>query len=273
MRFHNWLGISLLIHAAVVLPFMFHAFSVPPPTARGVTLDLELFGMLSDRIEEESDSLKTPEIPSAPPEQEPLTELEKPPFLLLEEPLPELVTSALDSPVEYIEEPLQLATVVESQTLSINAGPAMSAESASGDSGVFLPRSESGIGSVGGTGKGADGSVPAGVSGETTRRGRTGDADIINRYTYMVARRLQSNLVYPASMRRKGIEAMTVVVFTVTKSGEIKDGSLEVRTGSGYKEMDENALKSVRLSVPFDVPPRELTLSIELVFEVGRSRR
>ena len=30
---------------------------------------------------------------------------------------------------------------------------------------------------------------------------------------------------------------------------------------------------SFRLSAPFDVPPSELTLAIELVFEVGHSRR
>ena len=239
-----------------------------------MTLDLELFGMLlSDRVEEEPGSLEVPDIPSVQPEPDSLPELETPSIFLSGDPLPEPVTTALDLPVEYIAEPMQPTPVVESPALSAIAGPAMSAESASEDSGVFLTRSESSIGSVRGTNNGTGGGDAAGGNGKTTRRGRTSDANDINRYTSKVARRLQSNLVYPASMRRKGIEAVAVVVFTIAKSGEIKDDSLGVRTGSGYKEIDKNALKSVRLGAPFDVPPRELTLAIELVFEVGRSRR
>ena len=92
-------------------------------------------------------------------------------------------------------------------------------------------------------------------------------------YTSGVARRLQANLVYPEKMRRNGIDAVTTIIFTVTASGQIKRDSLKVRKSSGYKEMDENALKAARESVPFAAPPREMTLVIDVAFEVGRLRR
>jgi protein TonB len=88
-----------------------------------------------------------------------------------------------------------------------------------------------------------------------------------------VANRLQSNLVYPEKMRRQGIEAVTTIAFTVMESGQIRRNSLEVRKSSGYREMDDNALRAARESAPFDKPPKEMALVIAVAFEVERARR
>jgi len=262
MRFNRYIGISLLIHAAVLLPFVFHAFSTPQPKARELKLDLELFDMLSDREVEEKQMAGVPELPPAP---KPKPKPEETPVKPQDEPIP--VTAAVELPAEFMEEPTEQA--IESPVVIPVAVPvAVASADVSGGSGVFLPAS--GIGTGGG---GSGGNDAINRRGETLRRGRAGDADPLSLYTARVARRLQSNLIYPEKMRRKGIEAVTTIIFTVTAEGQIKKDSLKVRKSSGYGEMDDNALKAARESAPFDEPPKEMTLVIDVAFEVGRSRR
>ena len=281
MRFYKWAGISLLIHAAVVLPFMFTVSSAPPPKAREARLEMELFDMVSVREKEEPREAETetsnipdmPDVPApAPPEPKP----EAQPAPLPDEPEPVAVIE--EPPVELADEPQpQQESVAENPVMLPDAGPVAGyavglaadtgAAGAPDGAGVFLPLAGGGVG--GGTGK-VDGNDAVDRSQESLRRQQAEETDRLNRYTSMVARRLQANLVYPANMRRKGVEAATTIAFTVTGSGEIRADSLRVRTSSGYKEMDDNALRAARESAPFDKPPKELTLVIELAFEVGR---
>jgi protein TonB len=266
----RWIGISLLMHAAVILPLMLPVFSTPPPKDRVVKLDLELFNMLSDREVEEQRTAGVPELPPGhAPKPKPEPSPEEPPVQLPDEPMPEPV-AAVELPAELMEEPPE--PFIESPVAIPVAGQvaATSSSDIAGGSGVFLPSTGTGAG-IGGGGSG--GRDAADQRGETIRRGRAGDADPLSMYTSRVARRLQSNLVYPEKMRRKGIEAVTTIIFTVTGSGEIKKDSLKVRKSSGYAEMDDNALKAARASAPFDEPPKEMTLVIDVAFEVGRSRR
>ena len=280
MRFYKWLGISLLIHAVVVLPLMLAAFSAPPPKPREVKLEMELFDMASIREMEETREAEAPDIPDVPAPAQPEPEAEAPPPPFLEEP----EYAAAELPVEPMDEPPQPEPVVENPVIMPDSGPAPgsamglvaeTAAGAPGGAGVFLPLAGGG----GGSGIGGGGGSGVGVKDaadrrqEALRREQADEADRLNRYTSMVARRLQANLVYPANMRRKGVEAATTIAFTVTESGQIKRDSLQVRKSSGYREMDDNALRAVRESAPFDKPPRELALVIELAFEVGRSRR
>ena len=255
-----------MIHAAVMLPFVFQAFSAHPPKSRDVRLDLELFGMLSDREVEEKQMAGVPELPLAPAPK-PKPKPEEPPVKPPAEPIP--VTAAVELPAEFMEE--RTEQIIESPVVIPVALPVAVASASDGSigSGVFLTSAGTGTGGGGGNG----GSDTVNQRGETPRRGRAGDADPISLYTARVAHRLQSNLVYPEKLRRKGIEAVTTIIFTVMESGQIKRDSLKVRKGSGYGEMDDNALKAARESAPFDKPPKEMTLVIDVAFEVGRSRR
>jgi hypothetical protein len=42
--------------------------------------------------------------------------------------------------------------------------------------------------------------------------------------------------------------------------------SLKIVAGSGQAKLDESALKTIRASVPFDPPPREMTVAIAVAF-------
>jgi len=246
---------------------MFSKLSAPRANLRDIKLDLELFGMLSDREIEEKLMAGPPELP---PGSKPEAEPEEPPVPPPDEPLPEPVAAVMDIPLETEEYPLEPDPLpaVESPVVIPAARTVVetAAAGAAPGSGVFQPSTETGIG-----GGGSGGRDAVNQRGET--RGRAGEGDAVSLYTARVARRLQSNLVYPEKMRRNGIEAATTIVFTVTELGQIKKDSLQVRKSSGYKEMDDNALRAARDSAPFGEPPKEMTLVIDVAFEVGRSRR
>ena len=268
MRFNGWIAVSLLIHAAVVLPFMISAFSPPSPKAGVARLDLELFGMLSDREAEEEPADGLPELPPGPkPKPEPEPEPEEPPVQPPDELLPEPAAELPIETEEYLPDPDPIPAA-ESAVMIPAARPVFeTAEEVTGNS-AAVPFTE-GIDIGGGGGSG--GRDAAGAQGKTS--GSAGAADALSLYTARVARRLQANLVYPEKMRRNGIEAVTTIIFTVNGSGQIIRDSLKVRKSSGYKEMDDNALKAARESAPFDKPPKEITLVIDVAFEVGRFRR
>ena len=62
-----------------------------------------------------------------------------------------------------------------------------------------------------------------------------------------------------------------MVRFTITTRGELR--SLEVRTSSRTKALDEAAMEAVRNAAPFPAPPRHLfkgdiPLELAIVFEL-----
>lgn len=94
------------------------------------------------------------------------------------------------------------------------------------------------------------------------------DLEVIKRkYMARVAKRIQTNLVYPQEVREHGVEGITTIAFTITTSGDIQGGSLRVVKSSGYATLDSNALRSARNSAPFEEPPGEQNVVIDVSFE------
>jgi protein TonB len=60
------------------------------------------------------------------------------------------------------------------------------------------------------------------------------------------------------------------VSFTILASGQIRPETLKIVTSSGQPRLDGGALKTIRASVPFDPPPKEITIAIAVDF--GRKR-
>lgn len=98
------------------------------------------------------------------------------------------------------------------------------------------------------------------------------DADKTREYLARLGKRLQANLVYPEEMRKKGMEGVSWISFTIMQSGEIREGSLRVHKSSGHAVFDSGALKTARVSAPFEKPPKELTISIGVSFDVMTAR-
>ncbi len=76
-----------------------------------------------------------------------------------------------------------------------------------------------------------------------------------------------SYLRYPPVARRMGWEGTVRVRFTLTPEGKVED--LEVEESSGYRILDESALRAVlKASGSFPKPKREVTLVIPIVFKL-----
>jgi TonB family protein len=97
---------------------------------------------------------------------------------------------------------------------------------------------------------------------------QSSDADLLNAYISALARRVDSHLIYPNEVKKKRLQGVTQVSFVVTDAGEIKPGSLEIKRSSGSALLDSNAEKTILALVPFQKPPREMTIALEIEFTV-----
>ena len=68
------------------------------------------------------------------------------------------------------------------------------------------------------------------------------------------------------------MEGVSWISFTIMQSGEIREGSLRVHKSSGHAVFDSGAVKSARVSAPFEKPPKELSVNIGVSFDVKTAR-
>jgi protein TonB len=80
-------------------------------------------------------------------------------------------------------------------------------------------------------------------------------------YARRLAKKLQSRI-----HSDEGRKASATVFFVILSNGQLRPDSLKIVTSSGEPHLDASALKSVRASLPFDPPPREMALTIVLDF-------
>lgn len=240
MRFYHWLGVSLLLHSTLTVPFIVSALPAPERANRN-KLAIELYGMIADRqqVEKRRAGVAIPK--PAPRVVRQQTQVKKP-----------------EQPPPVAPQPVVAEWPAEEQSADKTASGADQATA------VFVP--------VPGP-SGSGGTADADQRAQSLGSGRQG-ADRMSIYTATVARRLQANLVYPEEMRKKGVEAVAIIAFTITASGDIKGGIVRIKKSSGYAALDASAVKSARVSAPFQKPPREITLGIAVSFEVesGRGR-
>jgi TonB family protein len=78
-------------------------------------------------------------------------------------------------------------------------------------------------------------------------------------YAKIVRARLLQNWDYPASARENLIEGKLLVLFTLTKEGQLAD--FRILEPSGARILDEEALRTIRAAAPFPPFPASLGLS------------
>lgn len=258
LRFYQWMGVSLLLHVVAVSPFTLPVFRTQALRYDN-RLDLELFGIVSDRQQEEKRKAGNPASPAPPvvmKKGEPARPARGAPPAMEEAMLPAPEPLLMESPV--LEQPAFEQKDLEKSLLAL-VGSMGTGEG--GRNTVFVSRStEVSSGGSGGTDDVNLVAISLGL--------HHGKVDRIGAYTAMVARRLQENLIYPKEIRKKGVEGLVTIVFTITEEGTIKGNRVRVRTSSGYTSLDNGAMESARASEPFAKPPKELTLAIEVSFEM-----
>jgi len=68
-------------------------------------------------------------------------------------------------------------------------------------------------------------------------------------YYELLSLSIRHNVVYPREAIQKGERGIAYLVFTLERTGELRD--LVLRKGTGSKLLDEASLRAVRLSAPF----------------------
>jgi periplasmic protein TonB len=96
------------------------------------------------------------------------------------------------------------------------------------------------------------------------------EADRLNEYVKRLSKKVQSSLVYPDEGRKTGLQGNAKVSFTIGGDGQIKPGTLTLVVSSGQPKLDESALATARGCAPFEPPPREITIAVDVRY--GRKK-
>ena len=234
-----WSGtaVSLAIHACIVLPIVTWMLNAPHATYRSSNrLNVEVVGIIAKRqTSQQPQRIKI----YLPKPAEPPKELND------------------RKPVAVPKEPVSIEPLTQQIESSTNAPEAMRLPQAAStpyeDSNLSGARAQAG----------ADTQQP-----QQTIAVHSDMNDRIAAYMAQLTRHLQSNLIYPQDAKKKRIEGTSLVSFVISESGGIQPNTLVVKRSSGSAALDASALRTVASSAPFQKPPRELNVSIELEFEI-----
>jgi protein TonB len=238
MGFCGWLAVSLALHAIFILPFFFAGVHWQEQR-KHKRLTIELFGMVSNRQVEEKKKGAAPVQPEKKVVRPNIVRQERKP-----------APKEQPKPAPAADNPAVAEKTEEKQNASGQQGIA-----------VFVPAA---------SGAGRDN---ADQRQQSIRYGeRDSERDAIREYLARVAKKVNANVVYPAEVKKDGVEGIATISFTIAPSGAIKADSLRLQKSSGHAALDASALKSALAGAPFERPPREITPSIDVRFTSSTAR-
>ncbi len=89
-------------------------------------------------------------------------------------------------------------------------------------------------------------------------------------YTDRIKQRIEAAKKYPQRARRRSIEGVVKVLFTIGGRGELI--SISISSSSGSRILDRSAIKAVQKAAPFDAPPSgSITLELPIKYRLTRS--
>lgn len=101
---------------------------------------------------------------------------------------------------------------------------------------------------------------------QVARRIQLSERELLLAYVRTLSKKVQAHLIYPEDGRRAELKGTATVSFAILSNGQIRPESLKITDSSGQPKLDESALKTIRASVPFAPPPREMTIAIAVDF-------
>jgi periplasmic protein TonB len=228
-------GVSLAMHAAVIIALTLHRSPAPQPPAPLVVFELQ--GIVDER-----------QIEQKPPPEETQGQQDA----QAPEPAPAAAPQAASSD----ERPTIDTVAGEAAILPLPPPPKPAAP----------PRAETqqppNQQSTPATGPRT---IPTHDAPQNARTIKT-EKELIELYVRLLAKKIETNLVYPDEARGARLQGTATVSFTILASGDIRSDSLAIIASSGQSKLDESALRTVRASVPFDPPPKEITVSVGVTF-------
>jgi protein TonB len=135
-------------------------------------------------------------------------------------------------------------------------------------------RSSLGTGSVSGTGQGGRGGGRGTGSGGGIGSGQgrgSGSGSVLQGYLSQIRRLLEKHKEYPWMARRRNIQGVVVLVFSITSGGQIE--SYRISHSSGHDLLDEASRNTIRRVGKFPPFPaalnrQKLTIEIPLAFRL-----
>jgi protein TonB len=86
-------------------------------------------------------------------------------------------------------------------------------------------------------------------------------------YLNRIKQQIDDAKEYPRRARRRNLEGVVKVVFTIGGRGELV--TISVSTSSGSRILDRSAIKAVQTAAPFDPPPKgSLTLELPIKYQL-----
>jgi len=95
----------------------------------------------------------------------------------------------------------------------------------------------------------------------------------MRQYIINVREKIDKHWTYPKIAISYNITARVIVLFTVKRTGELETS--EVVRGSGYSDLDDEALRAVKAAAPFPPLPPEfkgehLEIDVEFFYDATR---
>lgn len=232
LKFTIWHGIavSLVLHSAFAVPFVVHDLMPLPDDPPLLVIDLQ--GVVSDNQTEQK---VMQQVKGTPKQQE--EQMAKPAQAATPAPPP-----PDDPPKEVTENGDAPAPPPPAPAEAQPTADAAAAQSGAAGSTNIVGAEEKQL--------------------AQTIRERETEQERINAYVKLLSKKVRANLVYPD----EGRPAAAMVSFTILNNGQIRADSLKITESSGQPVLDTSALKTIRASVPFDPPPHEMTIAINVVF-------
>jgi TonB family protein len=79
--------------------------------------------------------------------------------------------------------------------------------------------------------------------------------NILETYLFKVREKIQENLRYPPLAKRLKLEGESVVGFEILDNGGVMESSCEIKSSSGHKTLDREAIETILSVLPFEAPP------------------
>jgi len=243
---YHGLVASVMIHAAIAVPFILRRLEPPPQEPSLLTVELD--GMVSDTqaaqqvMEETKGSVKQDEQQAVKPAEK----VEAPPTEELPPPEPPARKTEPVVKQEVVPDPTD-ETLPAPPPPPVAQPETSSSSSAAADAGTLDIKGQR-----------------EQQAAQRLQQQRQEEIDRLKSYANIVYKKVMGHLVYPKGGQRP--HGTATVSFFITSSGAIRPDSIRIVDSSGKADLDEAAIKSIRASSPFEAPPREIPLAIPISF-------
>lgn len=93
--------------------------------------------------------------------------------------------------------------------------------------------------------------------------------NVLEAYLFKVREKIQDNLRYPPLAKRLKLEGKSVVGFEILDNGGVVESSCEMKSSSGHKSLDRQAIDTILSVSPFDAPPNgKISIVVPVAFNL-----